>query len=67
MKFTRTGSSARILLIAGDLGWGWVGVEARLERSRGGSTKESTDKKKKRSLSLKKLLPFRQQDQTSQS
>ena len=67
MKQTRAGSSVRILLIAGDLRWGWVGVEVGLERSGSGSTKESTDKKK-RSLSLKKLLPLGQQgDETSQS
>ena len=67
MKHTRAGSSVRILLVAGDLRWDWVGVEVGLERSRSGSTKESTDKKK-RSLSLKKLLSLGQQgDQTSQS
>ena len=46
MKHTRAGSSVRILLVAGDLRWDWVGVEVGLERSRSGSTKESTDKKK---------------------
>ena len=66
MKHTRTGSSVRILRVAGDLGWGWVGVEAGLE-GRSGNTKESPDKKE-RSLSLKKLLPLGQQgDQNSES